>query len=782
MTSKINHLIKERQQHPTQTRNIDHYTSIIQINRDKEMSNNNNNNNKREVEDQESLENQSSRKKVKEDESSTSTTSTTTTNKKNVKKQSSKVVLTSSFMLGELPFEQLYLDNLPNSQMYEKSYMHKDACSHVLVSKTDYIITADILGYIKFWKKQPQGIEFVKTFRSHQGLISSISVSHDGLWLCSIGLDKNVRIFDVINFDVTFSFKTTYLPLACQWIYSNDSSKQYLAISSRESSDIYIYNPMSEQEEEEQQQESSSTSSSKTLLGGSTPIQTLSFHKKPVHLIKFNTTYQAVISIDIGGGIEYWSCVPPFDGQIQGVEFEYKMDTDLYDLQKSKATPQSLNISANGKYLSIMANDKKIRIFNFTTGKLHRVYDESFDHINELQRSEDPTYYIEPTDFGRRMAVERDIDSSFENFINNLTKLNPPPQNNILFDESNNFLIYSNIVGIKIINMVTNKVVRVLGKIENSTRFLGLALYQGKNSGDATLGTKKRDAENDPTIFCLAYKKQRFYMLSRREPEDTDNPELGRDVFNEKVTKDEMLLSNLHAQRQLPRNAVIHTTLGDIHCQLFPDECPKTVENFTTHSKNGYYDGIIFHRVIKNFMVQTGDPLGDGTGGTSIWNKDFEDEFNRNLRHDRPFTLSMANAGPGTNGSQFFITTVPVTRLDNKHTVFGRVYKGMEVVLDIEKVKTDKNCWFGLHSLKSILISSPLRERQVCRIISLSSQLQTAKGTVLCFNEYETSERWLTSLELTNIRDKEYPDTNTRTILHTLLVNNNNNNYYYYSD
>lgn len=93
--------------------------------------------------------------------------------------------------------------------------------------------------------------------------------------------------------------------------------------------------------------------------------------------------------------------------------------------------------------------------------------------------------------------------------------------------------------------------------------------------------------------------------------------------------------------------------------KLFASECPKTVENFCVHSKNGYYNGHIFHRVIKGFMIQTGDPTGTGTGGTSIWGGDFKDEFVSTLKHDRPYTVSMANAGANTNGSQFFITVLP---------------------------------------------------------------------------------------------------------------------------
>ncbi|KAF1574798.1 UNVERIFIED_CONTAM: Peptidylprolyl isomerase domain and WD repeat-containing protein 1, partial [Eudyptes robustus] len=141
-------------------------------------------------------------------------------------------------------------------------------------------------------------------------------------------------------------------------------------------------------------------------------------------------------------------------------------------------------------------------------------------------------------------------------------------------------------------------------------------------------------------------------------------------------------------QTRLCDRAIIHTSYGDIHVELYPDKCPKTVENFCTLARRGYYNSHTFHRVIKAFMIQTGDPTGKGTGGQSIWGHDFEDEFHPLLKHDKPYRLSMANAGPNTNGSQFFITVCPADWLDGKNTLFGHVTEGFNVVQKINDVPT----------------------------------------------------------------------------------------------
>lgn len=136
---------------------------------------------------------------------------------------------------------------------------------------------------------------------------------------------------------------------------------------------------------------------------------------------------------------------------------------------------------------------------------------------------------------------------------------------------------------------------------------------------------------------------------------------------------------------------VLKTNRGTIKLKLFPDIAPKACENFVGLIKKGYYDGLIFHRVIKGFMIQGGDPTGTGRGGESIWGAPFEDEVSGKVTFDRKGILAMANSGPNTNGSQFFITTKPVSHLNNKHTIFGEVVSGYEIVEQIENTPTDSS-------------------------------------------------------------------------------------------
>ena len=132
----------------------------------------------------------------------------------------------------------------------------------------------------------------------------------------------------------------------------------------------------------------------------------------------------------------------------------------------------------------------------------------------------------------------------------------------------------------------------------------------------------------------------------------------------------------------------LQTNQGSIRIRMFPEHAPKTVENFTGLVNKGYYDGIIFHRVIPQFMIQGGDPTGTGRGGESLWGGKFEDECHPDLRFSKTGLLAMANAGPHTNGSQFFITTSLTPWLDGRHTIFGEVIEGYDVVEKIEQTST----------------------------------------------------------------------------------------------
>ncbi|BFZ63513.1 Peptidyl-prolyl cis-trans isomerase cyp15 [Saitoella coloradoensis] len=566
-----------------------------------------------------------------------------------------------------LPHERIYLSNLPSSDKYTKSFMHRDNLSFVtLTPYYNFVITTSVDGYVKFWKKQAVGIEFVKQYRAHVDAVVAVGVSAGGELFASCGANGSLKIFDVINFDMIGVLQLPYKARALAWVHARGQAQALLAVSDADSSAIHIYDPRSDDP--------------------ATPLHTISsLHKKSVNVIAYNYVHDCVVSSDIGGMIEYWRPRGDWSKPSDGSVYDLKSSTDLYEFKKAKSVPTCIAFSPDGTHFAtISLPDRQVRVFDFKTGKMVKKYDESLQAATEMQRAGTALSKLEDTEFGRRVAVEKEIERTPE----------VSSGMNVVWDESSHFIAYGSILGIKVVNTHTNRCVRLLGRDE-PMRFTNLSLYQGapQKKGTVTLAMAASDnpllaekSERDPTLFCTGFKKGRFYMFTQDEGSTGD-----RDVFNEKPTREDMSASTGTETSTVSGTvATLHTTLGDIQIRLFPEAAPKAVENFITHAKNGYYDNTIFHRIIKKFMIQCGDPLGDGTGGASIWGREFEDEFSPDLKHDRPFTVSMANAGPNTNGSQFFITTAKTPWLDNKHTIFGRAVVGLDVVNAIENLRTDK--------------------------------------------------------------------------------------------
>ena len=550
--------------------------------------------------------------------------------------------------------EKGLIDNLPSAKSYEVSYMHRDIVKFCITTPTNFILTASTDGHVKFWKKIDEGIEFVKHYRAHLSIIVGLRSSYDGLYAASVSLDKSLKIFDVKTFDMTTMMSLGFVPGVICFIYCFPRKQHLIACSDNSKINIYEF------------------------LSGE-KIASVEIHMSKITDICYSHFHRTVLSVDESSMIEYWSTDTfKFERKTANGDtiFEFKTNTDLFTFLQYKCLPLNLSMSPDGKYFAVFANDRKVRVFHFLTAKLYRVYDESLAVATKLENTQQ---LVPSIDFGRRLAIERDLE-----------KVDSFRSSTVAFDDSSSFIIYSTLLGIKIIHLHTNKCVRMLGVNENA-RFLSISLSYPttkKQNLEVAVNNPNMNVDHkDPTMFCTAYKKNRFYLFSVREPDQT-NLESDRDILNERPTREDIIAAQSDEKAKLASSTVLHTNLGDIHLKLFTSECPRTVENFTTHAQNSYYNGVIFHRVIKQFMVQTGDPQGDGTGGESIWGNDFEDEFHRNLKHDRPYTVSMANRGPNTNGSQFFITLIPTPWLDNKHTVFGRVVKGMDVVEKIGQAKT----------------------------------------------------------------------------------------------
>jgi peptidylprolyl isomerase domain and WD repeat-containing protein 1 len=530
------------------------------------------------------------------------------------------------------------LDEIPTSAHYQVSFMHRSTVTHVVTSvKHGYVITACTDGVVKFWKrtsttapeeptpgapaanKDPNTpcLEFVKSFTAHVGPVVALCIDPTNDAVASIGKDGLIKLYDVSTFDATAMVKTSqaFGLAAC---FLQDASKDLLlAIADAENGDIHIY--------------------STTTLS---LIQSLSLHSKTVTGLAYNSDHKCCVSADEQGIFEVWDCTSGSkEGHTVGatctraknqLEYASKLDTDLYALAKHNTYALSLSMSTN--YFVVYGADHKVRVFELSTGKIAVRYDERL----EMYSSKFANYGMDSIEYGKRAATEREIADQIR-----------LPSHLVQLDPSERYLFIATMVGIKLIDWKKNKVIKIIGKADASQlRFRAFCLCLGdaklnqqmelaRSSGSSiAMGDMKR--AEDSLVVALGYQQRRFFVFSHTDPlKDEDNNEnIARDIWNEAPTAQDRLLGSEggnqrgSSQASSFAKAILRTTMGDIHIKLF-QEVPKTLENFCGHSRAGYYDNVIFHRVIQGFMLQTGDPLGDGTGGESIWGGEFEDEFDR---------------------------------------------------------------------------------------------------------------------------------------------------------
>jgi peptidylprolyl isomerase domain and WD repeat-containing protein 1 len=534
------------------------------------------------------------------------------------------------------------LDEIPKSAHYQVSFMHQSTVSHVITSfKHGYVITACGDGIVKFWKRTftapeeesaaavtskkepsttPLCLEFVKSFTAHVGPVVALCLDPPEDTVASIGKDGLIKLYDISTFDATAMVKTNNQSFGSAACFLQDASKDLLvAIADGSNGNIYVY--------------------SASILS---LIQTLKLHSKPVTVMAYNSRNKCCVSADEQGILEVWDCTTGTkEGDVVGspcslsknqMEYASKLDTDLYALAKKNTYALSLSMSTN--YFVLYGADHKVRIYELSTGKIAVRYDERLD----MYASKFENYGMDSIEYGKRAATEREI----------LDQKNLPFSHLVQLDPSERYLLIATMVGIKLIEWKKNKVIKIIGKADASQlRFLSFCLCLGDAKMNQQMqlarssGSSKAVGEitksQDALIVALAYQQRRFYVFSHVDPlkdKASDGEDIARDIWNEAPTAQDRLLGSegghkrKAAQASAFSKAILRTTVGDIHIKLF-QEVPKTLENFCGHARAGYYDNVIFHRIIQGFMLQTGDPLGDGTGGESIWGGEFEDEFVR---------------------------------------------------------------------------------------------------------------------------------------------------------
>lgn len=412
----------------------------------------------------------------------------------------------------------------------------------------------------------------------------------------------------------------------------------------------------------------------------SEPIRIVTYHASPVTALNYNAAGRWVVSADVSGVLEVSNVdnIASLSSSLSSssdngpLPYESKLDTDLYTCMKKKT--YAIDIASSSTHFAAYCSDRKIRLFSYKNCKLTCIYDERLKVYDTLLSTKSSAMGIDAIEYGKRAATEREMEDahllSGGLTTNTATKrtfcaVTPNSEGSyhqslhVTFDNTGRYLLIPTIVGVKVIDITSHKVVATIGKSDaSSLRFLYLCLCPGdakinqqmqlarSGGSSAAITHGGSDEPNDSLLVALAYGKRRFYAFSHHDPlanrENEEQAVLARDVLNEAPDASDLLQAShlgrnddpdAHVNLTTATKAILRTTHGDISVKLFPKETPKTIQNFIGHAQSGYYDNVIFHRIIPGFMVQTGDPLGDGTGGESIWGGEFEDEIRRDLRH-----------------------------------------------------------------------------------------------------------------------------------------------------
>lgn len=583
--------------------------------------------------------------------------------------------------------------HLPSNPVYHRSYMHRSVVTHVSVTPTT-IIVASADGRVTFWNRdlrdspselprdsqegrsvqkpteassKPITLTFIKSFQAHRGRLSVLHVtSGNDICLTLSDLDSTLKLFNVHTYDMSQFAQLSFTP-ACSLCTISNPDRVVIPFRDEPVLAVILLHDISA-----------------APRHFSIPL------KSQLSQVAYVPKFSALILCDIASVLSYAAaplhqhCVETSDDDVDEtrnktsacnpsphdtlslrvphVTFRTRLHTDLYTHAKAHTKITCIAVSPTGAAFATTSLDCRVRIFDFLTGRLRRVFDETPPILQSRPSS------IPSGQFVRRLAREKQLQADRDALS----------QVNIVWDESGSFLLYATVLGIKVVHIATNHVSTILGLQESAVRFtcIGVAHAIATAVDDTSQSGTQLDSIT-PLLVASAFESERIFLFGS----GTSIQEESRDVCNEKPMARKFASvsdagKNTRAAgngSNLPSWATLHTTVGDISIELFRSSAPRTVENFSTHARNGYFNGVPFHRVIKSFMIQTGDPEGDGTGGESIWGGEFDDEIDNTLRHD-PGTVSMANAGPNTNGSQFFIVCGPSSHLDGKHTIFGMLW------------------------------------------------------------------------------------------------------------